>query len=282
MAGPRAGAGHLILASRRGAAAGGAAELGAELAGLGAQVTIAACDAADKDALAALLRAVPPDRPLTAVVHAEGDVQTASVVETTVDEMAEALRPKVGGALNLDELTRDLDLSAFVLVSSIAGVWGSGGQGAYSAANAFLDALAWQRRARGLAATSVAWGPWAGAGMAAGAAAGQLRRRGIRALAPELALAALEQVLSQDETFTVVADVDWERFAPAFASARPRPLIGDLPEVQQALEAAGDGASALCWRIGCPGWPRGSTRACWWSWSGLRRRPCSGMPRWRR
>ncbi|WP_431047765.1 type I polyketide synthase [Streptomyces sp. P1-3] len=246
------GAQHLVLASRRGPQAPGAPELTAELTALGAQVTVAACDVTDRDAVAALLDRIGPEttgHPLTAVVHTAGAGQFAPLAETGPAEVADIVAAKVAGAAHLDALLGDTELDAFVLFSSIAGVWGSGGQGAYAAANAHLDALAEQRRARGLTATSVAWGPWADGGLVADdEAAGQLRRRGLPVMAPRQAIAALQQALDRDETTLTVADVDWERFAPAFTAARPRPLIADLPEVRGALaaepEERTDGAAA--------------------------------------
>ncbi|MFE7492287.1 type I polyketide synthase, partial [Kitasatospora sp. NPDC057541] len=142
---------------------------------------------------------------------------------------------------HLDELLGGRELDAFVLFSSIAGVWGGGGQGAYSAANAHLDALAQARRARGLAATAVAWGPWAESGMAGSAeVADGLRRRGLRPMAPDAAIAALAGLLERGETAVTVADVAWERFAPAFTVARPGPLLADLPEARAALRTAAE------------------------------------------
>ncbi|MFD8094680.1 KR domain-containing protein, partial [Streptomyces malaysiensis] len=174
--------------------------------------------------------------PLTAVVHTAGAGQFAPLAETTPADVADVVAAKVAGAAHLDALLGDTELDAFVLFSSIAGVWGSGGQGAYAAGNAFLDALAEQRRARGLTATSVAWGPWADGGLVTDdEAAEQLRRRGLPVMAPHSAIAALQQALDRNETAVAVADVDWGRFAPAFTAARPRPLIADLPEVRAAL-----------------------------------------------
>ncbi|MFB7030288.1 MULTISPECIES: type I polyketide synthase, partial [unclassified Streptomyces] len=158
----REGAEHLLLVTRRGSGAPGAAELEADLLALGAKATFAACDVADRDALAELLGRIPSDAPLTAVFHAAGVPQVGPLTETGPERVAEVYAGKVAGALHLDALTRDLGLDAFVLYSSGAGVWGSAGQCAYAAANAALDALAERRRADGLPATSVAWGLWGG------------------------------------------------------------------------------------------------------------------------
>ncbi|WP_189711519.1 type I polyketide synthase, partial [Streptomyces anandii] len=239
----RNGAERLVLLSRRGPDAPGADALNAELTELGAEVAIEACDVADRSALEALVGKLTADgAPVRAVVHAAGVSQPPGTA-TALPEFADVVAAKTAGAVHLDALFDDDSLDAFVLFSSIAGVWGSGGQGAYAAANAFLDALAEQRRARGLAATAIAWGPWAEGGMAAeGDAEEQLRRRGLPPMAPEANLAALREVVAGPEATVTVAEVDWARFAPVFTAARPRPLIADLPEVRAALRA-GDATS---------------------------------------
>uniref|UniRef100_UPI00131BE651 type I polyketide synthase n=1 Tax=Kitasatospora aureofaciens TaxID=1894 RepID=UPI00131BE651 len=234
------GADHLVLTGRRGPDAPGARELAAELTASGTRVTIAACDVADREQLDRLLTGLRADGdPVRAVVHAAGVTEPVPVGEADAGHWQRVTAAKALGAAHLDALCgEDTDTETFVLFSSIAGTWGSGGQAAYSAANSFLDALAQRRRARGLPATSVAWGPWAGGGMAAGDLEQQMRRRGLRPMAPEAALAELGRALDADETALTVADVDWQRFAPPFTARRPSTLLGDLPEVRAALEPA--------------------------------------------
>nr|APD71815.1 type I polyketide synthase 2 [Streptomyces sp.] len=236
----RTGAEHLLLVSRRGPAAEGAEELAAELRASGARVTLAACDVADREAVAELLAAIPAEFPLTTVVHAAGVLDDGVLDAQTPLRLAGVIRPKAHAAEVLHELTRDLDLSAFVLFSSLASAFGAAGQANYAAANAFLDALAEQRRADGLPATAISWGAWAEGGMATDElVAERLRSAGLPALAPELALSALHMALSLDETASLVADIDWDRLAPGLTAVRPCPLIADLPEAAHALAGAG-------------------------------------------
>ncbi|MGX7763593.1 type I polyketide synthase, partial [Streptomyces angustmyceticus] len=235
------GAEHVVLTSRRGLEAPGAVELEAELSGLGVQVTVAACDVADRDAVAALLSGCAVD----AVVHAAGVVDSVPFGDAGPEHFAEVMGAKVSGAVVLDELLSDRALDAFVVFSSIAGVWGSGGQAAYAAGNAFVEGLVAARRARGAVGCAVAWGPWAGGGMAGTEGAEEhLLRRGLRALDPALAVSALESAVGAGEGSVVVADVEWERFAPAFTGARPSPLLEDLPEVRAALAVGAGSADA--------------------------------------
>ncbi len=234
----REGAPRLILVSRSGPAAQGALELQRELEGSGAQVQLVACDVADREQLAALLTSLPAEHPLDSVIHAAGVGGEGEPVEQlTVERLQALLAPKALAALNLHELTKHMQLSAFVLFSSFAATMGSGGQGHYAAANAFLDALAEHRRTAGLPATSLAWGLWAGAGMGA-SAVGELSRRGILPMPPQQAIGLLGAALDRRESCLTLTRVDWDRYAPAYAFGRPRPLIEDLDEVRAVLSSS--------------------------------------------
>ncbi|WP_323055340.1 MULTISPECIES: type I polyketide synthase [Streptomyces] len=233
------GAEHLVLTSRRGPDAPGAAELAAELAELGVRTTIAACDVADRAAVEALVGGLRErGDTVTAVLHAAGVSQLSAIEDTGDAAFAEVVTAKTAGAVNLDHALGDTDLDAFVVFSSISGIWGSGGQGAYAAANTFLDAFAADRRARGRTATALSWGAWGGAGMAKGEAEQLLSRRGLPVMDPELNLTALQQAVAQGETALTVADVRWDRFVPSFTVVRGSPLLADLPDVREVLAAA--------------------------------------------
>ncbi|MFD4433633.1 type I polyketide synthase, partial [Nocardia sp. NPDC058497] len=158
----------LVLGSRRGRTAPGTSDLVTELTELGARVAVTACDVSTRDGVQALLAAVPEDARLAGVVHAAGVLDDGVVSALTPDRLDSVLAAKADAAWWLHEATRELDLSLFVLYSSVAGVFGGAGQGNYAAANTFLDALAQYRRDCGLAAVSIAWGLWdSGSGMGA-------------------------------------------------------------------------------------------------------------------
>uniref|UniRef100_UPI001C22E9C7 beta-ketoacyl reductase n=1 Tax=Streptomyces sp. AC627_RSS907 TaxID=2823684 RepID=UPI001C22E9C7 len=220
------GATGLVLAGRRGSGTDGAEALRAELADSGAQVSVVACDLTDRDQVTALVAGLPAD--LTAVVHAAGAAQDTPVADLTTAETAEVMGARVTGALLLDELLAEQpgdELDAFVVFSSVAGVWGTARHPAHAAADAFLDAFAAWRRDRGRPATAIAWSPWAGGGIAATAAAdGSLLRLGIRPLDPGRAVTELATAPPS----STVADIDWARFLPAFSLTRPSRLFTDL------------------------------------------------------
>ncbi|WSY86924.1 SDR family NAD(P)-dependent oxidoreductase [Streptomyces sp. NBC_00876] len=203
---------HLLLAGRRGDQAPGATELRAELVELGASVTLAACDVADRDAVAALLAGVDPVHPLRAIVHAAGVLDDAMVTSLTAERLRGVFAPKADAAWWLHELTDDLDLTAFVLFSSVAGTFGSTGQANYAAANAFLDALAAHRRAGALPASSLAFGLWdtpGGMGTQLGSAElERMRQAGTPAIPADRGLALFDAALRSGAAATVPVRLD--------------------------------------------------------------------------
>jgi pimaricinolide synthase PimS1 len=229
------GARHLLLASRRGPEAEGAAELVAELEALGAEARIAACDVADREQVAELLASIDPAHPLGAVVHAAGVLDDGVIEALDPERIDRVFAPKVDAAWHLHELTADLDLSAFVLFSSVSAALGGPGQGNYAAANSFLDALAARRRAEGLAATAIAWGLWeresamtAGLG---GADRARIARSGIGALSDERGLALFDSALGVPAAQVLALSLDR-------AALRSQAAAGILPPVFSGLVRA--------------------------------------------
>ncbi|MEU4120618.1 SDR family NAD(P)-dependent oxidoreductase, partial [Kitasatospora sp. NPDC028055] len=233
---------NLLLVSRRGPDTPGATDLVAELSGLGAQVTVAACDVADRAALSALLAGIPADRPLTGVVHAAGALADGVISGMTPESLDAVLTPKLDAAWNLHDLTRDLGLSAFVLFSSIMGTIGNAGQGNYAAANVFLDALAQHRRATGLPATSLAWGFWSERSELTGdlddADLARMARTGLKPLPSDEGVALFDAALASGEATATLAVLDLDRL-------RARSTQASLPEVLRGLVRARRAATAV-------------------------------------
>ena len=229
------GARRLLLASRHGQAAAGAKELEIELAGLGAQVRIEACDVADRAQLESLLGSIEQDRPLTAVLHLAGVLDDGTITSLSPERLDPVLAGKVDAALHLHELTSHLRLAAFVMFSSVTGTLGSPGQAGYAAANAFLDGLAAYRRARGLPGTSLAWGLWAGArGM--GARLGEadlmrIERFGLVALSAEEGLELCDLAVAADEALVLPVRLDAAALRTEAENRSLHPLLGDLVRV---------------------------------------------------
>ncbi|MBO0855773.1 MAG: SDR family NAD(P)-dependent oxidoreductase, partial [Nocardia sp.] len=226
------GARDLLLVSRRGMAAGGASDLVAELSGMGAAVRVAACDVADRDAVARLLAELPAEAPLSGVIHAAGVLDDALVESLTAEHVDTVLSAKVSGAWNLHELTRDLNPTAFVLFSSVAGTLGTPGQGNYAAANAFLDGLAAHRRAHGLPGVSLAWGLWAEAsGMTGHLDArdrARMNRDGLLAMSSDEAVALFDDALRFDRPRLVPARFDRTVMRPGTGAAALFAEVADL------------------------------------------------------
>ncbi|WRZ95707.1 type I polyketide synthase [Streptomyces sp. NBC_01007] len=235
---------HMVLTSRRGPDAPGAGELKAELEKSGASVTVAACDTADRAAVATLLAQIPAGHPLTAVVHVAGVLDDGLVGSLTPEQVDRVLRPKVDAAWNLHELTTALPLTAFVVFSSLAGIWGNAGQAGYGAANVFLDALAAHRRAHGLPATALAYGLLAVGGMAGSLDEADVRRlkeSGVLAMEEADGLAAFDTALAGGERAALVpAKLDLRGLADQGEAARP--LVRQLVAGSGRRTAAGRGA----------------------------------------
>jgi NADPH:quinone reductase-like Zn-dependent oxidoreductase/NADP-dependent 3-hydroxy acid dehydrogenase YdfG/acyl carrier protein len=225
----------LLLVSRGGLEAEGAPELRAELVGLGARVAVVACDVSDREELRALLESLPGEFPLTGVVHAAGVLDDGVVESLTAQRVDRVLAPKVDAAWYLHELTEHLDLSAFVLFSSAAATLGSPGQGSYAAGNAFLDALAAYRRARGLPGTSLAWGLWAQeSAMTSGLGEGDLARMargGVAALSSQEGLELFDASAGSSSALVLPMRLD-------IPAARVLARAGTIPPLLRGLVRA--------------------------------------------
>jgi polyketide synthase 1/15 len=245
---------HVVLASRRGPRAEGAAELATELARAGARAQVLACDVSDRNAVAGLLAELAQRwPPLRGIIHAAGVLDDAVITTLTPDRMDTVLRAKADAAWHLHELTRDLDLSMFVLCSSIAGTLGAPGQGNYAAANAFLDGLATHRRAMGLPGVSLAWGLWeqpsAMTAHLSGRDLTRISRSGLAAMSPQQALELFDAALAINQPVAVAAHLDRAaldaqtqsgRLPALFSGLARRPrrrLIDDTVDTAQSMSA---------------------------------------------
>jgi len=246
------GARHLVLTSRRAPSDAAQKHIDAIREHSGCEVRVIAADVANPHDVARVLATVRAELPpLAGVVHAAGEISTTPLqaldFESHQAEVDRVFAGKVWGAWNLSEATAGLKLDFFLSTSSIAGVWGAGGQTAYSAANAFLDGLAWRLREQGVPGISVNFGPWLGAGMADEAARAELDKRGVKPLSPADALAGMAELMASSGKGTshgVVARIDWASFLPLYQVAGKRSFFAQLqrevPESAPAPTASGD------------------------------------------
>ncbi|MFH7600538.1 type I polyketide synthase, partial [Streptomyces racemochromogenes] len=229
---------HLLLASRRGPQAEGVRELAAELTERGATVSVVACDVSDRAQAEALLASVPAEHPLTGIIHTAGLIDAGVIEALTPERLAGVFPPKVDAVRHLDELTRGLDLDAFVVYSSVSAVFMGAGSGSYAAANAFLDGLMAHRRAAGLPGLSLAWGLWDQTdGMAANTddlTRNRMNRRGgLRAMTPAEGMELFDASIGAGQALLVPARLDL-RAVRADAAAG-----GGVPHMLRGLVKAG-------------------------------------------
>ena len=237
------GARHLVLTSRRAPSDAAQQRIDAIREQSGCEVRAIAADVANPHDVARVLATVRAELPpLAGIVHAAGEISTTPLQALDDAEVDRVFAGKVWGAWNLSEATADLKLDFFLSTSSIAGVWGAGGQTAYSAANAFLDGLAWRQREQGVPGISVNFGPWLGAGMADEAARAELDKRGVRPLSPADALAGMAELMASSgkgASHGVVARIDWASFLPLYQMAGKRSFFAQLQrEVPESAAAS--------------------------------------------
>ncbi|MFI6006049.1 type I polyketide synthase [Streptomyces sp. NPDC051366] len=251
----RHGVRHLLLAGRRGPAAEGVEELVAELTELGAAVSVAACDVSDRGQVEALLASVPAEHRLTGVVHMAGVLDDGVIATLTPERLATVFAPKADAVRHLDELTRGLDLDAFIVFSSAASLMGSAGQGNYAAANAFLDGLMAGRRAAGLPALSLAWGLWEQSnGLTAHLSAvdqARMSRGGVLAMTPAEGLHIFDVGLHADQPLLVPIKLDLKtmRSQAAAGGGVPHLLRGLVRASRRVARAAAGDSSGLVRRL---------------------------------
>ncbi|ORV98563.1 type I polyketide synthase [Mycobacterium kyorinense] len=223
------GARHLVLTGRRSPSEAAQRRIDASSEQHGCQFRVAAADVSDAHDVARLLSTVRSELPpLAGIVHAAGEVGTTPLSALDEAEVDRVFAGKVWGAWHLSEAAADFQLDFFLSTSSIASVWGSFGQTAYGAANAFLDGLAWRLREQGVPGTSVNFGPWS-AGMADAEARARLDQRGVRTLSPADALAGMADAMAAPSSAQgVVARIDWARFLPLYQQTGRRAFLAEL------------------------------------------------------
>jgi acyl transferase domain-containing protein len=225
------GAGQLVLLGRGGSTSDEALATIAELRSAGATILVEQADVASEADMNELFARLRTERMrLRGIVHAAGVPGLGELEELTSADLTAVLRPKVVGSWLLHRLSQDESLDFLVLFSSVASVWGSRGQAHYSAANRFLDELAGHRRAQGLPALCINWGPWGAGGMTSAEANTLLRRIGVRALEPQIAINALDRMLSADVSAVAVADVDWALFRGSYEARGKRPFLARISQ----------------------------------------------------
>ncbi|KAI1309561.1 KR domain-containing protein [Xylaria venustula] len=218
----------LVLTSRRGIETPGADAFVAEIEELGAKATIVRGDVADLDTLRSIMKLFTAERPLRGVVHAAGMTDSGVLSFLTPQKCATTFAPKIDGSWNLHQLTKYMDLDLFMMFSSISGVLGLPGLANYAAANSFMDGLAYLRRAQGLPASSVAYGMWAGDGMAntlASTTRVHLSQLGLGSLASETGLKLFEQSVYQNRELTIAADLDLDRLKAHYEAQGGAPTV---------------------------------------------------------
>jgi acyl transferase domain-containing protein/acyl carrier protein len=247
------GAGTLVLVGRRGADTPGAGGAVAEIEDLGSRVVVHAADVAKESDVAAVFAAVDRDLPpLRGVFHAAMVLEDATLTRLDRDRMDRVLAPKVAGAWNLHAQAAGRPLDHFVLFSSLSSVFGHAGQAGYAAANAFLDALAWHRRGRGLPAQTVNWGYLGEVGyLAERPELGErLERQGVLSFRVAQALAALETVLRRGNVQVSVMRMDWSRWRGLGVTGQVSPRFAHLcgrsvPDTEPAADGRPPGRDAI-------------------------------------
>ena len=243
------GARHLILVSRRGLTEEAKPAVTA-LQKAGTKISVIAADVAERTDMERVWQQLQAEgNLLKGIIHAAGVVRLDTLEELTPEAWEAVLRPKVKGGWNLHELSRSENLDFFVCFSSIASVWGSKGQAHYAAANQFLDGLMHYRSSLGLPGLAINWGPWADGGMATAEAQELLGQMGVEALSPELAISALEYLISTDQVQVAVSRNDWSRFKAMYALKRPRPLLDLIATPTEGIEIKTDTAPSLRQRL---------------------------------